>query len=327
MGKWRSGLCFWPRFAYLCRLFMGAYKVLLYYCYTHIENAQEFAEAHLKYCKELHLKGRIIVAAEGINGTVSGLTADCEQYMRDLKADPRFASTDFKVDDADEHVFNKMHVRHKPEIVHLGLRNGNDVDPNRRTGTHLSPKEFLEMKDREDVVVVDMRSDYEYELGKFKNAVTLGLENFRDLPENLHKLEPYKGKKIVTYCTGGIKCEKASALLLENGFEDVYQLEGGVVKYAKETGGKDFDGELYVFDGRIKVPVNSVNPTTVSKCHICGTPSTRMVNCANPECNIHTTICDTCGVTYDGGCSVACMEHPRKRPYTPKGYYPKPPVD
>jgi UPF0176 protein len=306
---------------------MAAFKILLYYCYTPIENPQVFAAEHLEFCKKNGLKGRIIVAHEGLNGTVSGLASDCEKYMEHLHADPRFASIDFKIDDAEEHAFNKMHVRFKPEIVHLGMRNGDAIDPNEKTGVHLSPKEFLEMKDRDDVVVVDMRSDYEYELGKFKNAVTLGLENFRDLPQHLHKLEAFKDKKILTYCTGGIKCEKATALLLENGFTDVYQLHGGVVKYAKETGGVDFDGELYVFDGRIKVPVNSVNPTTMSACYICKKPTTRMVNCANPECNIHTTICDDCGVEYDGGCSIECKDHPRKRPYNHRGYYPKPPVE
>jgi UPF0176 protein len=306
---------------------MAAYKVLLYYCYTRIENPEEYAAQHLAYCKSIGLKGRIIVADEGLNGTVSGSPEACDTYMAHIKADPRFAKTDFKIDDAEAHVFHKMHVRYKPEIVHLGVRGDKALDPNVKTGKHLSPKEFLEMKDREDVVVVDMRSDYEYELGKFRNAVTLGLENFRDLPEHLHKLEQYKDKKILTYCTGGIKCEKATALLLENGFEDVYQLHGGVVKYAQETGGVDFDGELYVFDGRVKVEVNKVNPTIISNCYICGTPSPRMVNCANPECNIHTTICEKCGVEYDGGCSVECKEHPRKRPYNEKGYYPKPAIE
>lgn len=306
---------------------MLAYKVLLYYCYTHIEDAPQFAVDHLKYCKSIGLKGRIIVAEEGLNGTVSGQTEACETYMQYLKSDARFAKIEFKINDAEEHVFHKMHVRHKPEIVHLGVRGENALDPNKRTGIHLSPNEFLNMKDNDDVVVVDMRSDYEYNLGKFKNAITLDLENFRDLPQHLDKLEAYKGKKILTYCTGGIKCEKATALLLENGFNDVYQLHGGVVKYAQETGGIDFDGELYVFDGRIKVDVNKVNPTIISKCHVCGTPSPRMVNCANPECNIHTTICDKCGVEYDGGCSTECKEHPRKRPYNEKGYYPKPAIE
>ena len=303
---------------------MTAFKVLLYYCYTTIEEAEVFALEHLDYCKAIGLKGRIIVAQEGINGTVSGTTEACETYMQFLKSDKRFAAIEFKIDDINEHVFHKMHVRVKPEIVHLGVRGENALDPNKRTGKHLSPQEFLSMKDRNDVVVVDMRSNYEYELGKFKNAITLGLENFRDLPDHLHQLEPYKGKKILTYCTGGIKCEKASALLLEHGFEEVYQLHGGVVKYAQETGGVDFEGELYVFDGRIKVGVNKVNPTIISNCYVCGVVSTRMVNCANPDCNIHTTLCEKCGIEYDGGCSVECKEHPRKRPYNEKGYYPKP---
>jgi len=304
---------------------MGPYKVLLYYRYTQIENPEEFAREHLSYCKKAGLKGRVIIAPEGINGTVSGSTEACDLYMQSLRSDPRFSDIDFKVDFADEHVFQKMHVRHKPEIVHLGLPGS--LHPRIRTGKHLSPKEFLEMKDRHDVVVVDMRSDYEYELGKFKNAITLGLENFRDLPLHLDQLKPYRDKKILTYCTGGIKCEKATALLLENGFKDVYQLQGGVVKYAQETGGVDFDGELYVFDGRVKIPVNKVNPAIISKCYICGSPSARMVNCANPECNIHTVICDRCGVEYDGGCSIECKEHPRKRPYNEKGYYPKPALE
>jgi len=304
---------------------MAAYNVLLYYCYTPIENPEVYTAEHLIFCKNLGLKGRIIVAEEGLNGTVSGTPEACEAYMIHLRSDIRFANIEFKINEAEAHVFHKMHVRHKPEIVHLGVRG--TLNPNVKTGKHLSPQEFLAMKDRDDVVVVDMRSNYEYELGKFKNAVTLGLENFRDLPQHLDKLSTYKDKKILTYCTGGIKCEKASALLLENGFEDVYQLHGGVVKYAQETGGVDFDGELYVFDGRIKVEVNAVNPTIISRCFVCDTPSPRMVNCANPECNIHTTICEKCGVDYDGGCSTECKEHPRKRPYNEKGYYPKPAVD
>ncbi len=306
---------------------MTAYKVLLYYFYTLMEDPEGFAVKHLKYCKELGLKGRIIIAGEGLNGTVSGTTEACETYMRSLKEDIRFAGIDFKIDDVAEHVFHKMHVRVKPEIVHLGVRGEKALDPNKLTGIHLTPQEFLEMKDQRDVVVVDMRSDYEYELGKFKDAVTLNLENFRDLPQHLHQLEKYRDKKIITYCTGGIKCEKATALLLESGFNDVYQLQGGVIKYAQETGGVDFEGELYVFDGRIKVDVNKVNPTVISKCFVCGTPSSRMVNCANPDCNIHTTICLTCAVQFDGACSTTCKEHPRKRPYNEKGYYPKPAVD
>src|SRR5690606_7550856 len=193
---------------------MKAYQTLLYYCYSPIENAEEFAENHLAFCKSLGLVGRIIVADEGLNGTVSGTPEACQAYMDAVHADPRFAKTDFKVDEVDEPSFVKMHCRYKPEIVHSGLRDPHIIDPTKKTGVHLEPKEFLEMKDRDDVVVLDVRSDYEHKVGHFKNAVRLDIENFREFPEKIKELAKYKDKKILTYCTGGIKCEKASALLL-----------------------------------------------------------------------------------------------------------------
>jgi len=129
----------------------------------------------------------------------------------------------------------------------------------------------------------------------------------------------------MTYCTGGIKCEKASALLLHHGFKDVYQLHGGIIKYGKEAGGKDFEGKCYVFDNRIAVDVNSVNPKVISVCYTCGTTTPKMINCANPECNEHITQCDECGDKLQGCCSEQCTTHPRKRPYDGTGYYVKVP--
>jgi UPF0176 protein len=299
------------------------YQILLYYCYAKIENAEAYAAEHLKFCKQLGIHGRIIVADEGLNGTVTGTPDQCRQYMEYVHADPRFAHTDFKVDDSDEHAFYKIHVRYKPEIVHLGLgrQKGFDVDPTKKTGKHINGEEFLSLKEQEDVVVLDVRSNYEHSVGRFKDAVTLDIENFREFPEKINELEHLKDKKVITYCTGGIKCEKASALLLEAGFKDVYQLHGGIIKYSKETGGKDFEGVCYVFDGRITVPVNHVNPKTISTCYICNTPSARMVNCANPECNVHVPMCEKCGEEMEGACSTECKTHPRKREYNGTGYY------
>lgn len=302
---------------------MTHYQTLLYYCYSPIENAAEFAEQHLEFCKSLSLVGRIIVADEGLNGTVSGTKEACKQYMDAVLADPRFSKTDFKIDEVSEPSFIKMHCRYKPEIVHSGLRDPQIIDPNKETGIHLEPKEFLELKDQEDVVILDVRSDYEHKLGHFKNAVRLDIENFREFPEKINELVKYKNKKILTYCTGGIKCEKASALLLHNGFEQVYQLHGGIIKYGKEVGGKDFEGQCYVFDNRVAVDVNSVNPTVVSVCYNCGTKTSKMINCANPECNEHFTQCDACGEKLEGCCSEVCMKHPRKRVYDGTGYYVK----
>jgi UPF0176 protein len=297
------------------------YSILLYYCYSQIENAETYRDEHHLLCLNLNLLGRIIVSDEGLNGTVSGLKEDCEKYMEALKADPRFSKTDFKVDEADQHAFTKLHVRYKSEIVHSGLRH---IDPNKRTGVHLSPEEFKQLKDQEDVIVLDVRSDYEHSVGRFKNAVTLDIENFREFPEKVDELkEKYKDKKVLTYCTGGIKCEKASAFLLDQGFESVYQLHGGIIKYGMEAGGEDFEGKCYVFDNRVAVDINKVNPTVVSECHVCKTKSDRMVNCANPVCNLHVPICEACGWEMDGACSSECKEHPEKRPYDGTGYYQK----
>lgn len=299
---------------------MKDYCILLYYCYTTIEDPEKFREDHHLYCLENDLKGRIIIAGEGINGTISGKKENCEKYMQDLKADPRFADIDFKVEAFEKHAFQKLHVRVKPEIVHSGL---DHIKPREKTGKYVEPADFKKLKHDPDVVILDVRSNYEHSLGKFSNAVTLDMENFRDFPQKIEELEKYKDKKVITYCTGGIKCEKASAYLLEKGFKDVYQLHGGIIKYGIEEGGEDFEGKCYVFDNRIAANVNRVNPKTISRCYVCETPSDRMINCANPVCNNHVAICEECGWEMDGVCTPECKEHPEKRPYDGTGYYQK----
>jgi UPF0176 protein len=298
----------------------GKYLVLLYYHYTRIDDPESFSESHHLYCVEHNLLGRIIIAGEGINGTVSGKEEDCIRYMRDLESDERFSGIEFKVDEVEGHTFQKLYVRVKPEIVNSGLEH---IDPNQKTGIHLEPHEFHKIKDEEDVVILDVRSNYEHALGKFKNAITLDIDNFREFPEKVRELDNLKDKRVLTYCTGGIKCEKASAFLLEQGFENVYQLHGGIIKYGFEEGGEDFEGKCYVFDSRVAVEVNDVNPTVLSKCHVCGKFSDRMVNCANPECNKHVPVCEECGWELDGACSPECLAHPHKREYDGTGYYVK----
>jgi UPF0176 protein len=301
---------------------MKPYSVILYYNYTPIVDTEAYREKHHLFCLENNLLGRIIIAEEGLNGTVSGLTEDCNRYMKWLENDPIFAGTnfDFKVEEHETNAFAKLHVRVKNEIVNSDL----PVNPRVRTGKHLEPADFKQMlKNDPDVVLVDMRSNYEHSVGRFKGAITFDMENLRELPDHVDEIAHLKNKKIITYCTGGIKCEKASAYLLDRGFENVYQLHGGIIKYGLEEGGEDFDGKCYVFDNRVKTDVNSVNPTIVSKCHICETTSDLMVNCANPECNAHLPICPTCLLEMEGACSQACKEHPRKRPYNAQGYYSK----
>jgi UPF0176 protein len=298
---------------------MNNFQVLLYYIYTPIANADEYREIHHLFCVENNLLGRVIVSEEGLNGTVSGLKADCEAYMDWLKADERFTKIDFKVDNVSEIAFQKLHVRLKNEIVNSDL----PVDPLVKTGIHLEPADFKAIKDNDDVVLIDMRSNYEHSVGKFKGAISFDMENLRELPDHMDEIAHLKDKKIITYCTGGIKCEKASAYLLDQGFKNVYQLHGGIIKYGLVEGGEDFEGKCYVFDNRVAVDVNKINPKTISKCHICNIECDRMVNCANPECNNHVAICADCLLEMDGACTTECKNHPKKRPYNTDGYYTK----
>lgn len=300
------------------------YLVLLYYCYSRITFLETFREEHHLRCLELNLKGRIIVAEEGLNGTVSGLKADCEQYMQEVKSNPGFSDIEFKVEPVDGHTFAKLHVRIKPEIVHASLPH---IDPRKKTGGYIEPEEFRRILKEEDenTVILDVRSNYEHNVGKFKNALTLDMENFRDFPEKVKTLEnlKLKGKKIITYCTGGVKCEKASAYLLEQGFKDVYQLHGGIIKYGIEAYGEDFEGKCYVFDNRIVKDLNKVNPKVISKCYVTGIPSDRMVNCANPHCNKHIPMSEEGARMYNGCCSEGCANNSDVRLYDGTGYYQK----
>jgi UPF0176 protein len=298
-----------------------SYQTLLYYKYTFLEDAELYAQRHLKFCQQIGIVGRILIAEEGLNGTVSGTQEQCEAYKSFVESDPRLQDIHWKTDEVDELSFSKIHCRYKPEIVNSGL--GQNVNPLEKTGVHLSPSEFKEMKDQPDVVVLDVRSNYEHELGKFKNALTLDIDNFREFPDKIDELSSLKGKKILTYCTGGIKCEKASAFLLSQGFEDVYQLHGGIINYGKEVGGVDFEGSCYVFDNRVRVEVNQINPTIITKCLNCGHTTNRMVNCANPHCNEHFVQCSSCGFDLQGNCSTQCSMTHNVRPYNEKGYYAK----
>ncbi|MCK5102681.1 MAG: hypothetical protein KAR17_07695, partial [Cyclobacteriaceae bacterium] len=161
---------------------MKDYLILLYYCYTKIDDPESFRVQHHLYCIENNLRGRIIIAREGINGTISGLKADCKKYMRDLLADSKFSHTEFKVEPFESHAFRKLNVRVKDEIVHSGLKH---IDPTKITGKYIEPQEFKKVKNDDDVVIVDVRSNYEHNIGKFKNAIFFDIENFRDFPDKV----------------------------------------------------------------------------------------------------------------------------------------------
>ncbi|WP_110112443.1 rhodanese-related sulfurtransferase [Bacillus sp. CGMCC 1.16541] len=291
------------------------YQVLLYYKYVTIEDPAVFRDEHFAFCEELGLKGRILIAHEGMNGTVSGTLEQTEAYMTAMKNDPRFSDMIFKIEPYHEHAFKKLKVKVKPEIVNLSLEK--DVNPNATTGKHLSPKEFYEAMQQDDVLILDARNTYEYDLGHFKNAIRPDIETFRELPNWIREnLSEHKDKKVLTYCTGGIRCEKFSGFLVDEGFEDVSQLHGGIITYGydEEVKGRLWDGKCYVFDERISVPVNRTEEATVvGKCYYCGEPEERYVKCGNPDCNDHLLLCEECEHEHLRSCSSECKEHPHNR--------------
>ncbi len=290
------------------------YRVLLYYQYVPIEDGETFAQKHLADCKELGLKGRILVADEGINGTVSGTIEQTNAYMELMKNDPRFSSTIFKIDEAEQNAFKKMHVRYRPELVNLSLED--DVNPLELTGAYLDPKEFREAMLDENTVVIDARNDYEFDLGHFRGAIRQEIRSFRELPQWIRdNKEQFMEKRVLTYCTGGIRCEKFSGWLVREGFKDVGQLHGGIATYGKdpEVQGDLWDGQMYVFDSRIAVPINQKEHVIVGRDWFDGSPCERYINCGNPECNRQMLASEENEAKYLGACSHECRVHPNNR--------------
>ncbi|MNP15036.1 putative rhodanese-related sulfurtransferase [compost metagenome] len=228
--------------------------------------------------------------------------------MADLRAMPQFKDIVFKIDESEGHAFKKMFVRHKKELV--TFRYERELDPNQISGKRLSPKEFYEQLQDDNVVVIDGRNDYEYDIGHFRGAIRPEVESFREFPEWIrNNLSQFKDKKVLTYCTGGIRCEKLTGFLLHEGFQDVAQLEGGIVTYGKdpEVQGRLFDGKCYVFDERISVPINrTAEDIVIGHCYHCGVSNDRYINC--PVCNLQYISCDDCEHEHHGFCSDACRD-------------------
>ncbi|MFT4343448.1 MAG: rhodanese-related sulfurtransferase [Candidatus Woesearchaeota archaeon] len=240
---------------------------ILFYYFTPIKDVQEMRERLYEQCVSLGLKGTILLAKEGINGCLSGTVQSTESFMKFVKSDVHFPHIVFKRTYADSHTFKRLVVRVKNEIIRLDRP---DLGAS-SAAPYVTPHELKELLDNDEVIMVDMRNDYEARIGKFKNAVVTSMETFRELPakiSELHDLKNVKDKKIVTYCTGGIRCEKATALLREHGFDNVYQLEGGIIEYCKACGNAHWEGKCFVFDSRLAIdidPENPNEPTTIKE--------------------------------------------------------------
>jgi len=273
-----------------------AHQILLYYKYVKIKKPEEVVLWQKSLCEEFNLKGRIIVAEEGINGTVEGTIEDTEKYIAETTKDPRFIDINFKKSGGTGNAFPKLSVKARKEIVSGHLKN-EDLNPNELTGKYLSADELHQLYENdEEFFVIDMRNDYEYKSGHFKNSILPLLSNFRDLPKIVSEIENLKNKKIVTVCTGGVRCEKASGYLIEQGFKDVSQLKDGIVTYMEKFPNQYFKGKLYVFDQRVLMGFDTDSPEheIVGKCFRCQSQSENYINCANNQCHKHIICCSEC---------------------------------
>lgn len=281
-------------------------QILLFYKYVTIEDPQALRDTVETLARGYELTGRVLIAEEGINGTLEGSVEHTEAFAAELLKDARLADMNVKRSEGTGDAFPKLSVKVRSEIV--GTRFPAHVDPRVRTAPHLPADTLREWYEKgEDFVVVDMRNDYEYRSGHFKNSVNPGLEASRDLPEALPKLEPLKDKKVVTVCTGGVRCEKMSAFLLEHGFENVYQLENGMHAYMEKYPGKDFLGTLYTFDNRKTMHFGGEREI-VGRCHHCEAPTELYANCGNDFCHLHFLVCENCKGEELTFCSDACRE-------------------
>lgn len=295
----------------------STYQILLYYKYTKIADPVGFMNWHKLTCTNLGLKGRVLLAGEGINGTLEGTKENTEEYIRLMHLQDGgegsfgdFSDVIFKKSAGTGEAFPKLKVKVREEVVALKMKNAplkkdgtgevvTDIDPNRVTGVHLKPEELKAWYENgEDFLIVDMRNDYEFKVGHFEGSINPKMNNFRELPEVLPALEEVKkaskeGKKILTVCTGGIRCEKASGFLMENGFDNVYQLDGGMHTYMEKFPGEDFNGALFVFDNRDTMAFTD-NRKIIGKCDLCQAATERFENCANDECHTKMLACDSC---------------------------------
>jgi UPF0176 protein len=281
------------------------HQVLLFYKYVTVDDAAALAATFRSLAEKYHLLGRVIVAEEGVNATLEGLTADTESFAADFLADPRFADIDIKKSAGTGDAFPRLSIKVRKEIV--GTRfDPAEVDPRVRTAPRLSAAELHDWyESQRDFVVVDMRNDFEFRSGHFRDSVNPGLRASRDLPEAMPMLESLKDKTVVTVCTGGVRCEKMSAYLLSKGFKDVYQLENGIHTYMEEYPGKDFRGTLYTFDNRLVMDFGGEREI-VGACRLCNATTETYVNCANLSCHLHFLVCDTCNAHEGVFCSESC---------------------
>ena len=231
------------------------------YRFIDLLDRDELRAPFLKICLELELKGTVLLSPNGINFFVAGTHEAIEQYVSFLEEDERFQGISLHISYSEYQPFKRMLVRLKNEIISLGM---DEIKPAERKGQYIQPKEFKKWLDEgKEVMILDTRNDYELRVGTFENAIDLDIKSFREFPQATKKLKQDKTTPVVMFCTGGIRCEKASVVMENQGWENVYQIKGGILSYFKECGGAHWNGDCFVFDKRV-----SVNPELEESDHV-----------------------------------------------------------
>ena len=286
------------------------YRLLSYYGYTSVEDPSGRRDAQRELCESLGILGRIYVAKEGVNGTCAG-SADAIRAYRE-RTHEMFGPgvVDFKEEEVDHVPFADLRVKVRPWLVNLG--EGNNVLPEEDGGKRLTPSEWKAfMESGRKFTMLDVRNDYEAKIGHFRGAIAAPYKNFHEFPQWVDELDLDPDEPVLMYCTGGIRCEKFSGLLTRKGHREVYQLDGGILRYAEEVGGDHFLGNVFVFDDRMSVDIGG--EPTPGRCVHCGAPSARVINCANVDCHTLHVTCDTCVRETRATCSPSCLSAPRLR--------------
>lgn len=279
---------------------MGLQKIILYYGFTPVADPHAIRLWQQTLCEKLNLKGRIIISEHGINGTLGGDMKDLKAYIKATKEYQGFKGIDWKWADGRGDDFPRLKVRVRDEIVSFGAPGELKVDDQGVIGggIHLSPQQVHELvaERGDEVSFFDGRNAFEAAIGKFKNAIVPDVSTTHDFVRELDsgKYDHLKDKPIVTYCTGGIRCEVLSSLMKNRGFNEVYQIDGGIVRYGETFGDSGlWEGSLYVFDKRMNIEFTD-EAQTIGQCVICSGPTSKFYNCANLECRELTLYCDTC---------------------------------
>lgn len=282
-------------------------KTILFYKYILLQDPHGIRQWLYKLCSDFGFKGRIIVAQEGINGTLAGNIEHIERFKSILAKHPLFQEIDWKESTGEAGSFPRLRILVKREITHLGL--DPEVVRAQDGGKHLKPHEThtLLSNKPDDMVVFDARNNFESAIGAFQDAIKPDIDYFRQLPAYIDQnIEQFRDKQVLMYCTGGIRCERASAYLKSKGVaKHVYQMEGGIHRYAEQYPDGFFRGKNYVFDGRIAVKVND---DILATCALCPAACDQYTNCLNASCNDHFICCQACLNTYNNTCSVTCLE-------------------